>query len=147
MKSDDDDFVLYQTRYWRVTLAPDQYYLGRAYVTALRHVPSLGALTFRQWSDLQQVIGWYEAAAAEVLGAALVTWVALMNNAFRDADPVPHVHWHVRPRYSHDVEFAGQTFSDPEFGGHHQREKTRALDDWTMQRIAENLTQHADRWF
>lgn len=139
LQSDTDSQVIYQTAYWRVSLATDQYYLGRAYVTALQHAPSLSSLSTDAWTDLHEVIMVYEAAAVYGLGARHVTWAALMNNAYRDVVATPHVHWHVRPRYSEPVTIGGVTFVDREFGEHHQREAKLEVELPVLVQIARRL--------
>lgn len=124
----DDPNVVVETRYWRVALASDQYYLGRCYVTSLRHFGHLGELLIGEWQELQVVVRQLESACGQALGATHVTWAALMNNAYREEEPKPHVHWHVRPRYREPTTFAGEVFVDPEFGEHHQREIKRVLE-------------------
>lgn len=46
-----------------------------------------------------------------------------MNDAYQEAEPLPHVHWHVRPRYRQPVSFQGREFADPEFGRHYVRNR------------------------
>ncbi len=127
------------TEFWQVTLAPDQFYLGRAYVTSIRHVGELSDLSEDEWMDLRFVIQSYEEQVKTRLGATHVTWAALMNNAYRDPDPKPHVHWHVRPRYAHPVEIGGIEFSDLEFGEHHKREVTNVVPRELLRQIQTRL--------
>lgn len=134
-----DDYLIHRTQHWRVTLAPDQYYLGRAYVTTNDHIGDLPMLSAEAWMELHQVIQDYEAAVRHSLQATHVTWAALMNNAYRESMPKPHVHWHVRPRYFKPVTIAGYTFDDPEFGEHHQREETLEVPHEVMLEIRYRL--------
>ena len=68
---------------------------------------------------MHEVIKKYEAAVKEAFGADLCNWSCLMNVAFRDLDPQPQVHWHVRPRYSKSVIVQGKEYYDPNFGMHY----------------------------
>jgi len=114
-----DEPRVFITPNWKVTLASDQGYLGRAFVSASRHVGSLSELTPDEWSDLHQVIEDYESAITRAFGAVLFNWGCLMNNAFKDDEPKPHVHWHVRPRYNKSVHINGHTYTDPNFAHHY----------------------------
>ncbi len=50
-----------------------------------------------------------------------------MNQAYQVDPPVPHVHFHVRPRYKQPVEFQGIVFEDREFGEHYAPTKRTLL--------------------
>ena len=118
-----DDEVVLETRYWRAVLAPDQYYLGRMYLTSRRHFGNMGEMSFEEAAELRHVFWRLEYMAKGGLGAEHVTYAFLMNNAYSEEIPRPHVHAHVRPRYSEPVTVAGITFTDPTFGAHHLRGK------------------------
>lgn len=135
----ENDYVVAQSTCWRITLAPDQFYLGRCYVTSLRHVPHLSQFSMLEWMDLQAVIRELEAAAVHRLGATHVTWAALMNNAYQLDDPQPHVHWHVRPRYVAPTTVGDVEMVDAEFGHHHARDLERELQPYQMADIASRL--------
>ncbi len=135
----DEQVVVFETASWRVSLAPDQYYLGRAYVTSLRHVPELSGLSTAEFKELWEVIRRYEKAAKQNLDATHVTWMALMNNAYRVSRPLPHVHWHVRPRYAHPVRIGDKVFDDPEFGNHHQRDMEDVVSIELLREICAQL--------
>jgi diadenosine tetraphosphate (Ap4A) HIT family hydrolase len=128
--------------YWQVSLAPDQFYLGRAYVTSLEHVPTLSELSDEMWLDLRQVIRGHEISCAESFGATHVTWSALMNNAYRAGEPKPHVYWHARPRYRQPVWVEGRWYNDPDFGSHHQRTLRIEPKQGEMEYIRYLLKQH-----
>ncbi len=122
----ENDYIIAQSTSWRITLAPDQFYPGRVFVTTLRHVRELSQLDYAEWQELHQIIKWFEPAVESALGATHLTWAALMNNAYRPRDNPkawhPHVHWHVRPRYANSFEMFDISFKDEEFGHHHLRE-------------------------
>lgn len=156
--SSQDQVIVFQTDFWRVSLAPDQYYLGRAYVSTLRHVEELSLLTTFEWGDLKYVVDLYEKMVKTNLQATHVTWAALMNHAYQKPRPAPHVHWHVRPRYSQPTQFTywekhepalgkrssgiqlvSRKFSDPEFGHHHQRDATELVTNEMLLEIRRQL--------
>lgn len=118
----DNDFVVLRTAFWNVVLAPDQMYLGRAYITALDHVPDLGALGPDRYMELYMVKLQYEDLVKRAFGAVHVTYAELGNHGYRTNPPHAHFHSHVRPRYRNPVVVGGETFVDIEFGNHHLRD-------------------------
>ena len=121
---ESDDLLVYESSFWKVYLFPDdQRYLGRSVAALKRHSPSLADLTPTELDDLQVTIRVMEAAVRREFGAANFNWTCLMNNAFRDNPPKPHVHLHFRPRYAAPVKFGGAVFEDVEFGEHYDRER------------------------
>lgn len=139
MLADGSGELIFQTDQWRVTLAPDQAYLGRAYVTLLEHCSSLSELTRLQIEDWQNIVIRYERLVWAVFGAAVFNWSCLMNNAFQADDPKPHVHWHVRPRYAEAPSVNGVEFPDPQFGHHYDRQYVRLVSPRMLASIGERL--------
>ena len=70
-----------------------------------------------------------ELALTKAFNATLFNINCMMNDAYLKHPPNPHVHWHLRPRYSHTVVFEGRTFFDKEFGHRFNPEKTRKVRD------------------
>lgn len=139
LSDDQNEEVIFETAYWRVALAPDQLYLGRAFVTLLEHVESLPEL------DTRQLVGWhdtvirYEGLVWERFGAANFNWSCLMNNAFQEPEPRPHVHWHVRPRYAKTPVLGGREYPDPNFGHHYERDMRREVGAEELAAIGDYL--------
>jgi diadenosine tetraphosphate (Ap4A) HIT family hydrolase len=131
--------MVFESEYWRVTLAREQSYLGRAYVTAREHRASLPELTTDQWLDLKAVMARYEAAVREAFGADLFNWSCLMNDAFKAEQPEPHVHWHVRPRYQTAPVVNGVSYPDPNFAHQHDRQASRLVSGGELARIAQAI--------
>jgi len=127
--------VLFETSHWACNLAQDQTYLGRSYVTSKRHCGDLIELTPDEWRDLQAAMRKFETGMRKTFNARLFNWSCLMNNAFQSQNPQPHVHWHVRPRYSRTVTVAGEQFTDEHFGHHYERRTNRRVDDSVMRQI------------
>lgn len=130
-----------ETKYWIVLLASDQAYLGRCYVSLKRHCGDLAELKEVEWKDLLSVISKLEESIKKTFGADLFNWTCLMNVAYQNDPPNPHIHWHFRPRYSHSINFGDITFEDPEFGHHYAREPERSLEvsKEIQQRIIEKI--------
>lgn len=120
------DNPIFESKYWIVFLADEQAYLGRSFVTLKRHCGDIAKLEDKEWVELLDVVGRLENAVRDAFGPSSFNWTCLMNLAYQNNPPNPHVHWHFIPRYGHEVNFAGTTFVDPEFGSHYAREKERS---------------------
>lgn len=120
--------LVFDTKYWIVLLASDQAYLGRCYVSLKRHCGDLAELKSEEWKDLSTTISKLEKSIKNVFHADLFNWTCLMNMAYQNSPPNPHVHWHFRPRYSHPINFNNLIFKDPEFGYHYARESERSFE-------------------
>ena len=134
-----------ETIHWRTVVHYDQYYFGRCTVFLKRHAESLETLTVDEWADLKSVIDRMESFFRGEFGADLFNWACLMNLAYRAEVPNPHVHFHFRPRYRNAVEFEGETFLDPEFGGHYQISGKRPLSEATRRALVERLKESLSR--
>ena len=85
------------------------------------HKVSLAKLDEDDWLELKTIINCYEEKVSTEYGAELFNWSCLMNDAYKDKPfQSPHVHWHVRPRYSSVVKIADTVFTDEEFGKHYK---------------------------
>lgn len=136
--------AILETDYWIVLLADDQSYLGRCYVTLKRHCGDLADLDKEEWNDLFQLINKLESSLKKAFNATLFNWTCLMNMAYQNNPPNPHIHWHFRPRYSHSIKFEGLTFTDPEFGHHYAREHERSqkVSNEIQQNIIEEIRKY-----
>lgn len=125
---------LLQTEYWHISVAPHQSFLGKCYVSLNKHKSSLSELNENEWVDFGKLAAILESTIKEAFGADMFNWTCLMNDAYYETNnPNPHVHWHVRPRYDHNVEINGYTFTDEQFGRHY---RTR-WDGFKEQRVDE----------
>jgi diadenosine tetraphosphate (Ap4A) HIT family hydrolase len=137
------DNVLLETEYWLLILAQDQAYLGRSYVTLRSHKQSLSELSSEEWLDFAALAKRLEQGYEKVFGSGRpFNWACMMNNAFKEPQPVPHVHWHVRPRHKHPITINGITFEDPEYGHHYDRNRRVPADTKTLDAIKAVLQKH-----
>lgn len=111
-----------ETPLWEVILMEDQRYLGRCVLVLKRSCGDLAELKQEEILDFFDLVKKLEAALRKTFDATMFNWGCLMNDAYQETPPNPQVHWHFRPRYNHPVQFAGQTFTDPNFGHHYLRE-------------------------
>lgn len=86
-------------------------------------------LTEDEWLDFAKLAKKMESGFKAVFGATMFNWACLMNNAYQEKDPKPHVHWHFRPRYQAPVEFSNMKFEDNEFGHHYARHTESPVPD------------------
>ena len=119
--SDKDPTYIFQTDYWKVSLNPKQTYLGRSIITSKRHCESLSDLTREEWEDFRKLVKSLESGYKKAFGATLFNWDCLMNNAYQNKPPNPHVHWHLRPRYEKPVKLFNISFEDLDFGQQYGR--------------------------
>lgn len=138
--AEDEAFLLFAAEHWKVYLSFKQSYLGRCFIPLRRHAGSLSELYPEEWLELAGVTVRLEAAIRKAFGATLFNWACLMNAAYQEAEPEPHVHWHVRPRYDGPVELEGLRFEDPAFGHHYRNGEHMAPVPYQVRlRIAERI--------
>ena len=111
--NDGADVTVQETRYWRAVLDGDQRYLGKMFVTLLEHKESVSDLSDEEWRDLHALMKALERAIGRAFRPSHFNWSCLMNNAVVAGQPT-HVHWHLHPRYTSPVVFAGEVFEDTE---------------------------------
>jgi len=134
--------MLFETRYHNVLVADEQSYLGRCVIALKRHAESLSDLTEEEQLDFFKIVKTLEGAIKKSFGADMFNLTSMMNSSYKEDPPNPHVHWHLRPRYDHDVEFAGVTFSDPDFGKHYDRTRKNQIDELVIKQIAEEIRKY-----
>ena len=143
---DDMKWLLYENEYWYLFLADRQDYAGRCLISCKRHCENISDLSIEEWLSLKNVMTNTEAMLKDEFGADVFNWSCLMNDAFKQSVPEPHVHFHLRPRYSKPVEIGNAVFKDKEFG-HHYNNKAKTLDNETAQLIFERLKTSIDKYF
>lgn len=126
---------LFETNKWAILLAPNQADLGRCYVTLKEHKGDMAELTSEEWLEFVDIVKTLEGAIRKAFGADLFNWSCLMNNAFQVSPALPHVHWHLRPRYAQPVIFEGIEFKDLLFGHHYDSRLSKELDRKMMNKI------------
>jgi diadenosine tetraphosphate (Ap4A) HIT family hydrolase len=90
--------VLWQDDAMRVILADEPDYPGFCRVIWNAHVAEFSDLEVADRDRLMQVVNAVERAVRRVLSPVKVNLASLGNQ-------VPHVHWHVIPRFSNDAHF------------------------------------------
>ena len=97
--------LLWKNEEMRVIFASEPDYPGFCRVIWNEHVAEMSQLTVDQRARLNHIIMLVEKAMIEVMRPDKVNLAALGNM-------VPHLHWHVIPRYQLDVCFPGSVWSE-----------------------------------
>lgn len=136
--------LLLETRHHNVLVADEQSSLGRCVIALKRHAESLSDITQDEQLDFFDIIKNLEGAITKAFGANMFNLVCMMNSSYQTNPPVPHVHWHLRPRYDHDVKFAGITFSDPDFGHHYSLTRKKHADEPLIKQIVAEIKKYLE---
>ena len=129
LSEEDKQYQVYETAFWSVYLSDEQDYIGRCILVLKRHCSSMSEMNEDEWEDLRKLICKVETCLKTVLGAALCNWSCLMNSFYKESEPDPHLHIHVRPRYDKPVMVNGNIYTDSEFGHHYAVKKDGEISD------------------
>ncbi|MBP5253885.1 MAG: HIT family protein [Lachnospiraceae bacterium] len=135
LSEEDREYLLCDSGCWSVFLADEQDYIGRCVLVLDRHCGSMAELTDDEWQDLLNLVRKLEMCLKTVFGADLCNWSCLMNSFFKDPEPCPHLHIHVRPRYRNPVVINGNTYADDAFGHHYTHDKGGRIPEEDMQAV------------
>jgi diadenosine tetraphosphate (Ap4A) HIT family hydrolase len=102
----DGGEVIYRNRQLRVVLVDDANYPGFCRVIWQQHVAEMTDLPIVDRSTLMRTVCQIEAALREVLQPHKINLAALGNM-------VPHMHWHVIPRFTDDAHFPHPIWAAP----------------------------------
>lgn len=102
--------VLWQDDFCRVVAAAEPDYPGFCRVVLARHVPEMTDLAPAERARLMRVVFEVEAALRELMAPDKVNLASLGN-------AVPHLHWHVIPRYRDDRHFPAPVWAPPARAG------------------------------
>ncbi len=89
---------------WRVLLVDDVDYPGFCRVVWNDHVPEVTDLSVEERSELMAAVWTVETCVREVMQPDKINIASLGNQ-------VPHLHWHVIPRYENDKHFPDSVWS------------------------------------
>ncbi|MPY65275.1 HIT family protein [Deinococcus sp. SDU3-2] len=104
--------VIAQAEHWTVVLNRNQNLLGKLMLVLRRHAEAVPDLHPEEWDELYSVMRRATGALGTVFAPAHFNYAFLQNQD-------RHIHLHVIPRYSGPREFAGQTFTDPDYPAHY----------------------------
>ena len=105
--TNDGGELIWKNEDMRVILAPEPDYPGFCRVIWNTHVSEMTSLAIADRSKLMQTVMKVEQAIMDVMQPDKVNLASLGNM-------VPHLHWHVIPRYQCDITFPGSVWSPPQ---------------------------------
>lgn len=117
---------------WRVVLVDDQHYPGFCRVIWNHHVKEMTDLTPQQRNALMSVVWTVESVVREVMKPEKIN-VASLGNV------VPHLHWHVIPRFRDDMHFPNPIWGQVERSVNPALQERKALLGELKQLIGERL--------
>jgi diadenosine tetraphosphate (Ap4A) HIT family hydrolase len=124
--------VVLDNDHWTLVLNENQATLGRAFFALKRHETDVAALTPDELSSLWSFLRETKTALSALFTPDHFNYMFLMN-------VTPHAHFHIFPRYAEAREFAGQAWTDGQYGGHYDPDETREIDDATMDSLVAAL--------
>lgn len=104
--------VIAQEAHWTVVLNRNQNLLSKLMLVLRRHAEAVPDLRREEWTELHAVMTRTTGALTALLAPDHFNYAFLQNQD-------RHIHLHVIPRYSGPREFAGQTFTDPDYPAHY----------------------------
>lgn len=116
--------VVTENDHWTMVVNENQATLGRVFFALKRHETDVAALTADERESLWALLTQAKNALVNLFAPDHFNYMFLMNLD-------PHAHFHCFPRYAAPREFAGQTWTDDQYGGHYDPAQTRPLDDAT----------------
>lgn len=100
-----DDLLIIQTEYWRWSVRPVQCTAGAGILSLRRPAETMSELTEAEGADLIKITKIIESTLKKAFQAEKMNYIMLMMVDL-------HIHYHVVPRYSTDIEFANRNFKD-----------------------------------
>ncbi len=105
------DFVT-ESAHWRTHLSTNQDRLGRCLTVLKTHKRSLLEVTDEEMRDFLDLLHTLHPALYNAFGPTHINLTCLMNGAFEETVPHPHVHFWSIPRYDRPVTVGDVTFTD-----------------------------------
>lgn len=110
------NYLIMESNHWRLSLRPFQATLGSAILSLNRPCESFADITTGESTNLKDIVSYTEKQIKIAFDYDKINYLMLMM-----VDP--HLHFHVIPRYSRDIDFGGVMWSDgnwptaPDLGG------------------------------
>lgn len=124
-----DELLLWQSPQCRVIAAPQPAYSAFCRVIWNDHVAEMSDLTPAQRTQLMAVVWAMEEALRELLQPAKINVASLGNQ-------VPHLHWHVIPRFADDAHFPDAVWAPARRTGADHAVDRAALAEALRRRLA-----------
>ena len=125
----EHETILWQDDDCRIILVPDACYSGFCRVIWQAHVKEMSDLSVEQRQQFMAVVLGVEEVLREILRPDKINLASLGNQ-------VPHLHWHVIPRFADDAHFP-----DPIWATARRAGRRRAVNQTTLaQRLQQQLS-------
>ncbi len=128
----ENETVLWRDGRCRVILVPDSDYSGYCRVIWQRHVKEMTDLAEPDRSHFMAVVFAVEHVMRDLVHPEKMNLASLGNQ-------VPHLHWHVIPRFVDDVHFPDSIWATRRRGARIQAMDSALLPENMARRISENL--------
>lgn len=129
---DFESLKLLSGEYWNVFLHEDQTVVGRVYFWSTDDVDDLLDVSAESLAE-------FHALGVRVRDALRTLYQPTQFNYLALGNKTPHPHIHLIPRYEHPITRYGHTFTDTNFGGSFQREKSLLIPDELYTAIRDDL--------
>lgn len=120
---------------WRILIDFKQPTLGSCLIVPHRHIEIISKLTGEEQQEYLLVIKNLDNTLRKSFNPDNINYLML-------AMKVPHIHWHVVPRYQHPKEFNRIIWTDPNYGSlpifPKEKKYSKILED-IIEKIRENL--------
>lgn len=111
-------------------------------MTLRRHAESLDSLTPEEDAEYIQVRNGLTRSQMQALGARVIHVSCLMNEAFQQAQPALHVHYHSKPHYLRPVTIDDDVFADRQFGEYIRNKQPHPVSIPTGKKIVGAMKEH-----
>lgn len=99
------ELIITETEHWIWSIRPSQVTVGAGILSIKRAIESFSELTESESLDLGKIIKIIERTSKETFVYNRINYLMLMMVDFQ-------VHFHVIPRYNHEINFLGMTWKD-----------------------------------
>lgn len=128
----DPEHVLWRDGFCRIVAIDEPGYVGFCRVILEKHMSEMSDLSAPERTRLMDAVFATEAALREVLSPDKINLASLGN-------VVPHLHWHVIPRFRDDPHFPRPIWAEP------CRTVVHTRGTFYVERLARSLQRHIDR--
>lgn len=127
--------LIFELPHWALVLRPTQITLGSLVLINTSDAQAFSALSGEAFENLGTACKSLEEALGSAFGYDKINYLALMM-----VDP--QVHFHILPRYSRKIRFAGVDFEDAAWPGPPDLTLTQDIDNEQADRIVAEIRHH-----
>jgi diadenosine tetraphosphate (Ap4A) HIT family hydrolase len=120
--------LVWQNDFARVILADEAGYPGFCRVVLTQHIAEMTDLSATERTQLMDIVWAVESAVRTALNPDKINLACLGNM-------VPHLHWHIIPRWHDDPHFPAPIWASP------QRKSAHAVNETALLQLKQQLTQ------